>query len=73
VVQGHQWTVMPVLCPAGCSATLLFFAPPHSLVPILGDLARVLGESRPCVIARELTKVDFHSSPPPPKSMYVES
>lgn len=37
--------------------TLVIYVPPHDLLTILKDAAEVLGESRQCVVARELTKV----------------
>ena len=38
--------------------------PPHGLAAVLADAAEVLGGSRKCVIARELTKMneEFHRS-----------
>lgn len=38
------------------NATLAFYAPPHGLLSVLGDAAAVLGGSRRCCVARELTK-----------------
>ena len=38
-------------------ATLLLYAPPHSLAAILTDAVNVLDGGRQCVVARELTKV----------------
>ncbi|KAK9833131.1 hypothetical protein WJX74_008034 [Apatococcus lobatus] len=38
-------------------ATLLLYAPPHSLAAILADAVEVLDGSRQCVVARELTKM----------------
>jgi 16S rRNA (cytidine1402-2'-O)-methyltransferase len=37
-------------------ATLIFYESPHRLADCLADLAGVLGEARPAVVARELTK-----------------
>ena len=37
-------------------ATLIFYESPHRLADCLADLAAVLGDSRPAVVARELTK-----------------
>jgi hypothetical protein len=42
---------------AGIAATLVFYAPPHGLGPILADMVAVLGGSRRAVVARELTKL----------------
>jgi 16S rRNA (cytidine1402-2'-O)-methyltransferase len=42
---------------ASIPATLVFYAPPHGLGPILADMAAVLGPSRRAVVARELTKL----------------
>jgi hypothetical protein len=42
---------------AGIAATLVFYAPPHGLGPILTDMVAVLGGSRRAVVARELTKL----------------
>ena len=52
---------------AGLEHTLVFYVPPHDLLAVLKDAAEVLGESRQCVVARELTKVgsvqyDVHGS-----------
>ena len=41
---------------AGLDATLVFYEAPHRIVEALGDIAQVLGP-RPCVLARELTKI----------------
>ncbi|MDK9695923.1 MAG: 16S rRNA (cytidine(1402)-2'-O)-methyltransferase [Siculibacillus sp.] len=38
-------------------ATLIFYESPHRLADSLADLAAVLGEARPAVVARELTKL----------------
>jgi 16S rRNA (cytidine1402-2'-O)-methyltransferase len=38
-------------------ATLIVYAPPHSLGAVLADAADVLGSNRRCALARELTKV----------------
>lgn len=51
---------MAELCPALLAdetSTLIFYAPPHGIAAILKDAAEVLGGSRKCVVARELTKV----------------
>ncbi len=37
-------------------ATLIFYESPHRLAESLADLAAVLGDTRPAVVARELTK-----------------
>jgi 16S rRNA (cytidine1402-2'-O)-methyltransferase len=37
-------------------ATLIFYESPHRLADCLADLAAVLGETRPAVVGRELTK-----------------
>ena len=37
--------------------TLIFYVPPHDLLPVLKDAIQVLGGGRQCVVARELTKV----------------
>jgi hypothetical protein len=42
---------------ASIAATLVFYAPPHGLGPILTDMVAVLGSSRRAVVARELTKL----------------
>ncbi|KAK9824473.1 hypothetical protein WJX72_010617 [[Myrmecia] bisecta] len=42
---------------ADVTATLILYAPPHSLVAILADAAGVLGSQRRCAVARELTKL----------------
>jgi 16S rRNA C1402 (ribose-2'-O) methylase RsmI len=42
---------------ASIAATLVFYAPPHGLGPILTDMVAVLGGSRRAVVARELTKL----------------
>lgn len=47
---------------AGVEATLIFYAPPHSLAAILDDMAATLGGSRRCVVAREMTKVRLCAS-----------
>ncbi|BDA43028.1 Ribosomal RNA small subunit methyltransferase I [Coccomyxa sp. Obi] len=46
----------------GVQATLILYAPPHSVAAILDDMAAVLGGARRCVIAREMTKLheEFH-------------
>lgn len=41
---------------AGCSATLLFYAPPHALGAVLADMVAAFGGERRCSVARELTK-----------------
>ncbi|WIA38015.1 hypothetical protein OEZ86_001386 [Tetradesmus obliquus] len=50
---------------ASISATLVFYAPPHGLGPILADMVAVLGGSRRAVVARELTKLheEFYRGP----------
>ena len=59
-------------------ATLIFYEAPHRLAASLGDMGQVLGQARPCVVARELTKLHeefwrgtlaqaqshFHAQPP---------
>ncbi len=37
--------------------TLIFYEAPHRLAASLGDMVQVLGGERPCVVARELTKL----------------
>lgn len=39
--------------------TLVVYVPPHDLLTILKDAAEVLGATRQCVVARELTKVGY--------------
>ncbi|XP_009761058.1 uncharacterized protein LOC107769765 isoform X3 [Nicotiana tabacum] len=39
------------------SATQIFFIPPHRLSQFLEEAAAIFGESRECVMAREMTKV----------------
>ncbi len=43
--------------PAGAECTLLFFCSPHALLATLADACEVLGPSRRCCVARELTKL----------------
>lgn len=40
-----------------CVVTQLFYEAPHRIVEALEDVVELLGESRPVVIARELTKI----------------
>lgn len=42
---------------SGQRATLVFYAPPHGLMAVLGDSAEELGGGRRCCVARELTKL----------------
>ncbi|CAO2835662.1 unnamed protein product [Amaranthus hypochondriacus] len=44
------------LC-ASQSATQIFFVPPHKLHQFLEEMSSVFGDSRRCVIAREMTKI----------------
>ncbi len=39
------------------SSTLVFYVSPHGLVESLGDMVEVLGGTRRCCVAREITKV----------------
>ncbi|KAL3340895.1 hypothetical protein AABB24_029179 [Solanum stoloniferum] len=39
------------------SATQIFFIPPHKLSQFLEEAAAIFGESRQCVMAREMTKI----------------
>ncbi|XP_010672704.2 uncharacterized protein LOC104889227 [Beta vulgaris subsp. vulgaris] len=39
------------------SATQIFFVPPHKLLQFLEETSLVFGDSRRCVIAREMTKI----------------
>jgi len=41
---------------AGQSQTLIFYEAPHRLLACLTDMSEVLGDNRPAVLARELTK-----------------
>ncbi len=40
----------------GEEATLVCYVPPHGLPAVLRDMAEVLGRSRRCTVAREMTK-----------------
>ncbi len=41
---------------AGLSATLIWHEAPHRLAETLADMAEIFGSTRPCAVARELTK-----------------
>ncbi|MCP1201425.1 16S rRNA (cytidine(1402)-2'-O)-methyltransferase [Acetobacter oryzoeni] len=41
---------------AGLSATLIWHEAPHRLAETLADMAEIFGPTRPCAVARELTK-----------------
>jgi hypothetical protein len=44
-------------CPEHLQATMILYVPPHSLLDHLDDMIAVLGATRRCCVARELTKV----------------
>ncbi|XP_021759906.1 uncharacterized protein LOC110724759, partial [Chenopodium quinoa] len=46
-----------LLLSANQSATQIFFVPPHKLHQFLEETSSVFGDSRRCVIAREMTKI----------------
>ncbi|XP_056693318.1 uncharacterized protein [Spinacia oleracea] len=46
-----------LLFSADQSATQIFFVPPHKLLQFLEETSSVFGDSRKCVIAREMTKI----------------
>src|SRR6185437_114713 len=41
----------------GSSQTEIFYEAPHRLKETIGDIVAVLGQARPIVVARELTKI----------------
>jgi len=53
--RGERRTVLESLKPSAC--TEIFYEAPHRILETLADIVQVLGESRPVVVSRELTKL----------------